>query len=110
MAGFSIVMLMMLLWPVMLVIAAVALVATAAVEFVNSPAFPCLVASTLCGVAAAVDVVRILWRRWRGGASYALTGRMFMLPGILCLASFALFVAVCAIAGSMLLDFFRSVG
>ena len=110
MGGCSVIVLMMLLWPFMLIFGAAALVASAAVEFVGSPAFPCLIASAICGILAAVDVARILWRRWKEGEGFPITGQLFVRPGVLAGLSFALFVVMCVISASMLLAFFRSLG
>ena len=109
MAGFSLILIMLVfLWPVMLVGTIVTFVAIAAAEFVTSPAFPLLIISGVLGTLAAVDLIRILWRKYREREAFKLEGRLFVRPAILCVLSFAVFVAMCVLTGSMILDWYHS--
>ena len=107
MAGCSIIMLMLVLWPFMLVGTVVTIAFVAAVEFVTSPAFIFLVASVIFGALAAADVIRILWRRHREGPSYELNLRTFMRPLVLCGMSMALFLVMVLLTGGMLLAWYQ---
>ena len=109
MAGFSIILLMMLFcWPAVLLLMVVYLVAAAAAEFVMSPAFPCRLVSMACGTFAAIDVVRVLWRHHKEKDACPLTKGLFVRPGVFALLSAAFFVAMIVICGSMLLTWVQS--
>ena len=107
MAGCSIVVLSIIMAPAMLVISIGVLVCMAAMEFVTSAAFPCLVGAVIFSGLAVIDVVRLLWRHHREKDAFPLTGRLFVRPAILCVVAAVLFVAMCVIAGSMLLAFWN---
>ena len=108
MAGCSIVMLMLLLWPVMLVgsIACLALMAT--VEFVTSPAFPVLLVGLACHLAAAIDVGRLLWRKYKERDAFELARSLFVRPLTLICVGFALMLASALMAGGMVVAWYQS--
>ena len=108
MAGCSVVVMMIVLWPVFLLLSIVDIAMLAAGSFVSSPAFPCLVASLAFSLAAIIDLARVLWRRWRGQDALELVPRTFTRPAILFAIAFALFAISMAIAGSMALEWWRS--
>ena len=109
MGGCSIVFLTIIMMPAMMLIAVVGVVVLAAAEFVMSPAFPCLLVSMTCSIAAIIDMARILWHRYREGPAFELTKRVFVRPLILCVVAAAFFAATLAISGSMLYEFYTSV-
>ena len=109
MAGFSIVLLILLFcWPLMLVYGVVSIAAVAAAEFIMSPAFPCMLGSILFSLLAAIDLARIVWRRFREGESFVIERKLFVRPVVLAVIAFALFVVMCVVCGSMLLEWYRT--
>ena len=108
MAGFSIVLLTLLFMPLLVVIGLVALVFVAAIEFVQSAAFPLLIVCIICNCLAFVDVARIAWQWFRERDTIELSWRLLVRPAVLCLIGFAFFVAMSVVAGSMLIDWYNS--
>lgn len=108
MAGCSIVMLMILLWPVMLVMSVAAILLTATVEFVTSPAFPVLLVGLGCHLVAAIDVGRILWRKYKERDAFELAGRLFVRPVTFICVGFALMLASAIMAGVMVVGWYQS--
>ncbi|MBP3893126.1 MAG: hypothetical protein J6D34_03705 [Atopobiaceae bacterium] len=108
MAGFSIVMLTLLLMPLFVVIGLVMLVLAAAVEFVQSAAFPLLIVCIICNCLAFVDVARIAWLWFRARDTFVVSWRLLVRPAVLCAIGFAFFVAMSVVAGGMLLDWYHS--
>ena len=109
MAGFSIVMLTLLFMPVLVVVGLVLLVFAAAVEFVQSAAFPLLIACVIFNCLAFADVVRTAWRWFPARETMRLSWRLLVRPAVLCAVGGVFFVAMCVVAGSMLLDWFNQV-
>lgn len=109
MAGFSIILLMLVFWPVLLVLSLGVMLAVAAAEFVMSPAFPCLLASMAFGIAALVDLVRLLWRRHKEESPEPFRIGMLSRPALLALVSFALFVVMCVISANMVMAWYQEV-
>lgn len=110
MAGFSIILLMLLFSPLILLASLALLLGYAALEFVQSPAFPLMLLAILFSVLAFVDVARIVWRRYKEHDAFPLTWSLLVRPAILVAISFALFVAMCVVAGSMVLAWYQSLG
>ena len=109
MAGFSIILIIMFVfWPVILVWSLLALAFAATMEFVTSPAFPVLLASLLFSGLALVDVLRMLWIRFREKTLRDLRVKDFKRPAILCGIAFVLFVVMCVMTGSMLVAWYQS--
>ena len=105
MAGCSIVFLMMFIfWPFLLVMALVYLVVAVAEAFITSLAFPLLLGAALLSSLAAIDLIRIVWHRYREGESYVITKELFVRPAVLAAIAFVLFVAMCVVCGSLILS------
>lgn len=102
MAGFSIILLMLVLWPFMLVGMLLTVAFAATVEFVTSPAFPVFLASLVVSGIALIDVIRILWGHVRDKTLREMHLKEFVRPTILCLVAFLLFAVACIMTGSML--------
>ena len=110
MAGCSIVFLMMFIfWPVLLVMALVYLVVAVAEAFITSLAFPLLLGAAVFSTLAAIDLIRILWHRYKEGATYVITKELFIRPAVCAAIAFVMFVAMCVVCGSMMLDWYYSV-
>jgi len=108
MGGCSVVVLMMLMWPVLLVVSFAALAATATIEFLTSPAFPVFVIALVCHGWAAIDVVRLLVRKYRERDDFELTLTSFRRPLILICLGFALMVATLIIVAVMINGWWQS--
>ena len=109
MAGFSIILLMLVLWPFMLVGMLLTVAFAATVEFVTSPAFPVFLASLVVSGIALIDVIRILWGHVRDKTLREMHLKEFIRPAILCLVAFLLFAVACIMTGSMLYTWWQSI-
>lgn len=110
MAGCSIVFLMMFIfWPVLLVMALVYLVVAVAEAFITSLAFPMLLGAAVFSTLAAIDLIRILWHRYKEGETYVITKELFIRPAVFAAIAFVLFVAMCVVCGSMIFDWYHAV-
>ena len=105
MAGFSIILLMLVLWPFMLVGMLLTVAFAATVEFVTSPAFPVFLASLVVSGIALIDVIRILWGHVRDKTLREMHLKEFVRPTILCLV----FAVACIMTGSMLYTWWQSI-
>lgn len=110
MAGFSIVMLILLFfWPVALAVAVLYLAFEAAALVITSPAFPLLVVSMLTCVLGCANAALVMWRRFRDPEGHPITLRAFRWTLVLFGVSF---VALCLgtwQAGVALLGLWRTV-
>lgn len=109
MAGFSIILLMLVLWPFMLVGVLLTVAFAATVEFVTSPAFPVFLVSLVVSGIALIDVIRILWGHVRDKTLREMHLKEFVRPTILCLVAFLLFAVACIMTGSMLYTWWQSI-